>query len=204
MILHFNANINQRWKQKVLSVLCHKKFNSKKSSLIRHMTVHIISNYIQYPHTECQKTFSTKHNLKVHFKQKHSGEMLPQKLKKVPISLLQKLREWAINHRITARTINDLLKMLICCGFSWLPADYRAFLNTPRTVEISAIANGQFWYIVISKNLKQIFSNLDRDLTISLKFNMDGLPLFNSLKLAFWPILAAIHGIKNNFSFTKK
>lgn len=112
-------------------------------------------------------------------------------------SLLQKLREWAISHRITARAINDLLKILICCGFSWLPADYRAFLDTPRNVQLSSVANGQFWYNGIAKNLEHIFSNLDRDLNISLNFNVDGLPLFKSSKKAFWPILASIHGKKN-------
>lgn len=112
-------------------------------------------------------------------------------------SLQQSLREWAIEYRITSRAINGLLKILICYGFSWLPADYRTLLNTPRNIQLSSIANGQFWYNGIAKNLEFIFSNLDRDINISLNFNVDGLPLFNSSKKTFSPILCSIHGKKN-------
>lgn len=109
-------------------------------------------------------------------------------------SFSENLREWAIEHRITTLAINDLLKILICYGFYWLPADYRSFLSTPRNVEITTVANGKLWFNGIGKNLKQVFSTSNRDIIISLKFNVDGLPLFNSSKLQFWPILASIQG----------
>lgn len=108
--------------------------------------------------------------------------------------ILTKLRHWAFEHKITTRAINDLLKILITCGFSWLPADYRAFSKTPRNVEINQIANGKFWYNGIKKNLCSIFTTIDRDVVASININVDGLPLFNSSKIQFWPILASIHG----------
>lgn len=114
--------------------------------------------------------------------------------KKESSSLQTKLRLWAIDHRVTAGAINDLLKILISCGLIWLPADYRSLLQTPRNIQITQVANGKFWYNGITNNLKSVFSSLNRDVSISLKFNVDGIPLFNSSKIQLWPILASIYG----------
>lgn len=110
----------------------------------------------------------------------------------------QELRGWSKKHNISAGAINALLKILICYGFTWLPSDYRSFLQTPRNVDISMKAYGKMWYNgTITKTLQQIFSTLTRDISISLVFNVDGLPLFNSSKAQFWPILTSIHGKRN-------
>lgn len=109
-------------------------------------------------------------------------------------SILYKLRCWAKNHIISTRAINDLLKILKSFGLSGLPADYRSFFTTPRTVQILTKANGKFWYNGLAKNLNYIFSNLNKDIVISLKFNVDGLPIFKSSNIQFWPILASIYG----------
>lgn len=135
------------------------------------------------------------------------------------ISLRQLLRSWSNCHGITTRAINDLLKILKRTGIVmifklsnavsnistifWkrhtsgienLPIDYRSLLQTPRHVEITAAAGGRIWYNGIEKNLRQIFSKLDRDVSIALNFNVDGLPIFKSSKQEFWPILANIYG----------
>lgn len=115
-------------------------------------------------------------------------------------SFVDELRGWSKQHNISVIAINHLLKILICFGFTWLPSDYRSFLQTPRNVEISMLADGKFWYNGIGKTLRHVFSTLTRDICISLKFNVDGLPLFNSSKLQFWPLLASIHG-KNYLDF---
>lgn len=109
-------------------------------------------------------------------------------------SFQHELKEWSKKHNISAGAITQLLKILICYGFTWLPSDYRSFMQTPRNLEISALANGKIWYNGIRKVLEQVFSTLTRDITISLTFNVDGLPLFKSSKLQFWPILASIYG----------
>lgn len=76
-----------------------------------------------------------------------------------------------------------------------LPKDFRALVRTPRNLEISTVGGGQQWYNGIKTNLQNIFPKLSEDMEISLKFNMDGLPLFKSSQRCFWPILASIHGI---------
>lgn len=74
-----------------------------------------------------------------------------------------------------------------------LPKDYRTLLRTPKIVEIKPAGGGKYWYNGIERNLRLIFSNLEKDISISLKFNMDGLPLFKSSKVTFWPILSTVH-----------
>lgn len=82
---------------------------------------------------------------------------------------------------------------LFSSGLSDLPKDCRALLNTPRSVEITSVGDGHFWYNGIEKNLRTVFSNLNKNMSIALMFNVDGLPLFNSSQRSFWPILASVH-----------
>lgn len=83
--------------------------------------------------------------------------------------------------------------LCILPGFSDLPNDYRALLNTPRSVEITSVGEGYFWYNGLANNLRAVFSDLNKEMSIALMFNVDGLPLFNSSQRSFWPILAAVH-----------
>lgn len=110
-------------------------------------------------------------------------------------SFQENLKHWAIKYNINSNALSGLLRILIAAGFSCLPSDSRSFLGTPRHVEIKEISNGKLWYNGIANNLKLIFSKLSRDMVIQINFNIDGLPLFNSSKIQFWPILAAIYGI---------
>lgn len=104
-----------------------------------------------------------------------------------------KLRLWALKHNITRNALSDLLTILISFGMNWLPSDPRTLLETPQHITSVKLANGQLWYKGIEQNLRIIFSKLDRNLELQLNFNVDGIPLFNSAKKEFWPILANIH-----------
>lgn len=110
------------------------------------------------------------------------------------ISFQSSLQHWAIKYKINGNAMSALLKILIAAGFQWLPLNSKSFLSTPRHVEIKEVSNGKFWYNGVAKNLKLIFSKLSKEIAIQMNFNVDGLPLFNSSKIQFWPILAAIHG----------
>lgn len=105
-----------------------------------------------------------------------------------------KLRLWALKHNITRNALTDLLKILITFGLTWLPSDARALLQTKQNIEIKELANGHVWYSGIRHNLCEIFKSINRNVAIALDFNFDGIPLFNSSKHEFWPILAKIHG----------
>lgn len=105
-----------------------------------------------------------------------------------------KLKYWVVQHRITASAITGLLKILIAAGFGFLPKDSRTFMRTPTNLPITVLENGKMWYNGIKRSIENVLCSIDRDITITLNFNFDGLPIFKSSKLQFWPILAAIQG----------
>lgn len=104
------------------------------------------------------------------------------------------LKCWTVKHRITRMALNDLLSILIIAGFDFLPKDSRTLMKTPQNVDITNLSNGQLWYHGIKLYIDQLFRNISKDLTITLDFNFDGVPLFNSSKKCFWPIIASIRG----------
>lgn len=110
------------------------------------------------------------------------------------VDLSNSLRSWAIDYRIQKRALTTLLKILIAFGLTSLPKDSRTLLKTPRFIPIENVADGQYWYNGIENCLKNIFGKLTSNITLKLNFNFDGLPLFKSSPISFWPILANIHG----------
>lgn len=108
--------------------------------------------------------------------------------------LKDSLRSWAIEKNIKRTAITDLLKILRSAGLKNLPNDSRSLLDTPRKVEIVNRANGKYWHNGLENCLAQVFSHLSSDLSVQININIDGLPLFKSSPLAFWPILVNVHG----------
>lgn len=109
--------------------------------------------------------------------------------------LTNKLRFWAANHRITHSAINDLLGTLICCGLTFLPKSSRTFMKTPVNVEITTVTKGKLWYHGIQKCLESALFAILHNVSITLDFSVDGLPIFKSSNVQFWPMLTAIQGI---------
>lgn len=103
-------------------------------------------------------------------------------------SLEEKLRAWVVKHKIKRIALSDLLKILKSTGLDYLPENSKTLMQTPRTVEIVSSCNGKLWYYGIEKSLRVIFSNIDRDVELLFNFNIDGLPLFHSSTIQFWPI----------------
>lgn len=112
-----------------------------------------------------------------------------------PSTLNSDLRDWANSHRVTTRALDDLLRILNSNGITSIPKNHRTLLNTPTDIVLIENAGGQLWYNGIEKSLRQIFTAIDRDISISLNISIDGLPLYRSCQLEFWPILASIHGM---------
>lgn len=117
-------------------------------------------------------------------------------------NLKNDIRDWANTYHISKNAINSLLSLLGSNGIKGLPKNYRTLQKTPLNVEITNSAGGNFWYKGIANCLKIIFPTLSQDLTISLNFNIDGLPLYKSSKISFWPILASIFGTSLKYILT--
>lgn len=111
-------------------------------------------------------------------------------------NLSSHLRTWAIEKNINKRALTALLKILRSAGFTSLPKDSRTLLETPRKVEIVDLAGGKYWHNGLKHCLTQVFSKLSSNLCVELNINIDGLPLFKSSPVTFWPILANVYGKK--------
>lgn len=134
--------------------------------------------------------FSTVDLRKTMFRKEKS---LNEKEIKQPPSLRCNLRHWAIEYNVKRRAVSALLKILISFGISTLPRDSRTLLKTPRVVHVENRAGGQYWHNGLQSCLTKIFGKLSSNINIQLNFNIDGLPLFKSSPISFWPILFNIH-----------
>lgn len=116
-----------------------------------------------------------------------------------PDTLAEQLKSWTMQNRISMRCLDGLLGVLRSNGHTELPKSYRTLLNTPRNVELVTFGESKYWYRGLTDCLKTVFCNTNRHLEVTLKFNIDGLPIFNSSRIQFWPILASIVGESTKF-----
>lgn len=102
---------------------------------------------------------------------------------------------WSLSHNISHIALKELTGIInrFAGKDNLLPKDPRTLLQAPRTVEIVSLGKDQYyWHNGMKYCLKNIFSGISGPITISLNFNMDGLPIFKSSKSEFWPILCNI------------
>lgn len=127
------------------------------------------------------------------FEQFSDGEFLTDKTE----DLKDSLRRWAVDRGIAKTHVNGLLSMLKSSGFAFLPIDSRTLLKTPVNVPIDILSNGKLcipWYCGIGKCLEHALFGIQRNVSITLDFNSDGLPIAKSSNKQFWPILASMRG----------
>lgn len=117
-------------------------------------------------------------------------------------SFLEPFRKWIFDNNITHKAINELIQ-IIHPAFPFLKRDARTILKTPRKVTKSQLGNGKMIYFGIEQGLrKQINEGFKHaNELISLKINVDGIPLFKSSSIEFWPILAHSDCFKNPYPF---
>ena len=113
--------------------------------------------------------------------------------------LEENLRQWSTRNKTTQRSLNELLAILRKQGHL-LPKDARTLLVTPRAVGSEPKCGGQYIYYGLEKGICHLPSQTmsfkhDHDL-INLSINIDGVPLFRSSKVQFWPILAKFHNLE--------
>lgn len=109
------------------------------------------------------------------------------------------LGKWAVDNHVSISSLSSLLKGLKreCCSSctASLPADGRSLLKTDRDVslKIQNKAGGQYIHIGVEKCIQAyITSTIDDSDTLKSIANIDGLPIFKSSGLSFWPILLRI------------
>lgn len=109
--------------------------------------------------------------------------------------LRDNLRNWALQFGISHLALCSLLKIIeMRVGENCVPQDARTLLQTHRNViPVQALSGGgEYWHNGLTKCLSNAFQNLKKPISISLNINIDGIPVFNSSKVSFWPILSNI------------
>lgn len=112
-----------------------------------------------------------------------------------------KLKEWAFEYKPTQSQLKGLLSVINSTLPYQVPSDPRTLMETPGHVRIMSLGEKEeYWHHGTEKCLRNIFNNYAPDKIpkrIYLNINIDGLPLFNSSRTQFWPILFNIHGLKD-------
>lgn len=105
------------------------------------------------------------------------------------------LRKWAINYSICQNALKPLLQNLNNFYNAQLPKDPRTLMCTPTkpSLQIIPLSGGLYWHQGLEYCLRSCFATLDKPISIAINFNVDGLPLYNSSRDQFWPILFNIH-----------
>lgn len=111
----------------------------------------------------------------------------------IQFTIKEELAQWAVNENISNSAINALLKILRQ-HFVSLPVDARTLKSTPRNPVSKQIEGGQYTHYGVEKVLEDYCNALSRSLptTITLHFNIDGLPLSKSSGRQVWPILLSM------------
>ena len=117
------------------------------------------------------------------------------------MSLQAKLKQWASTFGITLVAVTALLSILRV-HHSELPKDARTLLGTQKKIAVHALGGGEYHHFGLAKGILSKLNSIHLPSclqTIRLQFNIDGLPIFKSSKVQFWPILAML-----DCDYTKK
>ena len=124
------------------------------------------------------------------------------------VLLANDLRKWARDCDIAYKHVDGLLKILKPYHPE-LPLSsttlFRSGIKTKFEIEKfnpdNADDNSQFLYCGLALQLQRTVNiNLHKNNTLRLQFNIDGLPLFHSSSIQFWPILGKVYTEQNVYN----
>jgi hypothetical protein len=112
--------------------------------------------------------------------------------------LEDELRHFIASENVNHTFIKGLLKVLQKYHPS-LPCDPRTLMDTcASTLQLRTVYPGHYYHFGLCRGLQFVIPKISRNLeSISLQLFVDGLPLFKSTVVGFWPILASISGYEN-------
>lgn len=105
-------------------------------------------------------------------------------------SLLYLLKEWYIASKPPREHMRELLAVLRKFHPE-LPADPRTLAQNPRSVNVTSLCGGQYFYFGLANVIRD---NLPDTREIDLQLSVDGIPLYKSSSQQFWPISISING----------
>ena len=109
-------------------------------------------------------------------------------------SLKQDMLAWYMKFNVKQDALTALLHILREHGVAGLPLDARTLVGTPQNITLQQIAGGEYHYFGIADTLRHVLSShtLSQGQVLQLQINMDGLPVYKSVKSDLWPILGLL------------
>lgn len=111
------------------------------------------------------------------------------------------LKQWSIKNNITHTALSELLKWFSTSpAIHNLPKDARTLLATPSATSlvIEDMEPGQFYYFGLQSKLETFVISQPQVINVLiLQFNIDGVQIYKSKNVAFWPILSFIKNSKH-------
>ncbi len=115
----------------------------------------------------------------------------------IPESLKTKVAKLAITHRLTHAAVNGILGLLRDLGHD-INKDARTILGTTREVSDEHFEHFGLLKGLVIKIRKGVPQNVHE---LQLQINIDGVPLYNSSRIQFWPILGRLINVKDKRPF---
>ncbi|EAT36120.1 AAEL011785-PA [Aedes aegypti] len=103
--------------------------------------------------------------------------------------LYAELQQWAVSFNIKQNALKELFNIFDKRLPNVFPKDPRTFLKNDRVVQIRTMGDGQYWHNSFRECLEQAYPAIHHLHAISIKINIDGLPVYKSSKDEFWPVL---------------
>lgn len=107
----------------------------------------------------------------------------------------RKLAEWAANRNVSHSALSELLGVLVELGLD-LPKDPRTLLGTLKDCEVKEMGRGSYYHFGLeSAIISELKMTNEHELTtdtLTVRVNVDGLPLCRSSNMQLWPILGQI------------
>lgn len=111
------------------------------------------------------------------------------------------LAHWASKCNITQNETDLLLQLLGETGchldFKQLPKTARCLQKSARHIDLKPLSGLQYNYLGLGAELGKVTASypkavLEKTCNLKLSMNIDGLPIFKSLRSSLWPILFAL------------
>ncbi|KAJ8671356.1 hypothetical protein QAD02_002615 [Eretmocerus hayati] len=111
----------------------------------------------------------------------------------------EQLRTWAVHNNLTDSSIDQLLQILRSRLMPELPKTSKTFFRTDIRHKVHQVIDdnqelSEYVYYGIEENLRRVINPLlHLNKTIELLINLDGLSVYKSTNIQFWPILIKVH-----------
>jgi len=124
----------------------------------------------------------------------HSDQLVEEE-EEFQATFREMLIGWVFDYNIAKSAVSALLRILVkITVLSFLPRTYKSLLKTPRRVELEEMKPGKYFHAGLKEGIIESLDNMQlMPDAVSIFVNVDGVPLSESSRSDFWPILGRLY-----------